>query len=311
MDDTAAATIASGPVPRPRRVGRELIFPIVEAFGFSVDVETPESLDAHDRRHCPFARQPCEKFRQYGFGYCSVTYAAADDGGTRRTYAVCDHRLDGPPIQHAIADYFKERAPQVKVAAEIVLPDPRTSFDFVAFESAGGVVGNAIAIEAQAIDIRGGGVGPAWKALLDKRRSDWRSYFTTEAAAKGRRDTVAYGVNMANIYKRLGLQVAAKGAYLKAIGIPLYVVMQDRPFRYLKRRIDFAEAADSQWDITFVTFDYTGEVLPTGELAFRHKSTVRTTLEHYVEALALEKRGDVHTREKFLEAVKRKAGLTD
>ncbi len=275
-----------------------------------MDAETPESIDAFERRYCPFAKQPCEKFRQYGFGYCSVTYAAADDERQRRTYAVCDHRLDGPPIQHAIADYFKERAAQVRIAAEIVLPDPRTSFDYVAFECRDGVVGDAIAIETQAIDIRGGGVGPAWRAHFEKKRADWRTYFTEEAAAKGRRDTVAYGVNMANIYKRLGLQVAAKGAYLKSIGVPLYVVMQNRPFRYLKSRINFAET-QAGWDITFITFDYTGEVLPDGKLEFTHAATVRTSVESYLEALVIESRGAVHTREKFLEAVKRKGGLSD
>ena len=66
----------------------------------------------------------------------------------------------------------------------------------------------------------------------------WREYFTADAKARSRRkDVVAYGVNMANIFKRLGLQVAVKGSYLKGIGVPFYVVMQHRPFEYLRRRI--------------------------------------------------------------------------
>ena len=46
---------------------------------------------------------------------------------------------------------------------------------------------------------------------------------------------------MGNIYKRLGLQTAEKGTYLKSIGIRLYVVMQDLPFLYLWNRIRFHE----------------------------------------------------------------------
>ncbi len=81
---------------------------------------------------------------------------------------------------------------------------------------------------------------------------------------------------MANIYKRLGLQIAEKGTYLKNIGVPFYVVMQHRPFVYLKKRIPFEEVQDkNEWDITFVTFDYTGETLKSGMLEFKQTLTAR------------------------------------
>ena len=44
---------------------------------------------------------------------------------------------------------------------------------------------DVIAIETQAIDIRGGGVGPAWRAWTENKVSKWRDYFTEEAKAKG------------------------------------------------------------------------------------------------------------------------------
>lgn len=81
-------------------------FPIIEAFGYAAEANTPASRAAREKHWCPFSGVACEKFRQYGFGYCSVTYAAADDDNVRRTYAVCDHRLDGEPIKIALADYF-------------------------------------------------------------------------------------------------------------------------------------------------------------------------------------------------------------
>ena len=280
-------------------------FPIVEAFGYHFDSASPEAIDARARRWCRFTGSPCEKFRQYGFGYCSVTYAAADDGGVSRTYAVCDHRVDGPPVASAVRDHFGDTSS--RLVPEIVLTNPRTSFDYVAFATSD--IESVIAIETQAIDIRGGGVGPAWRAWEAGEPQLWREYFTRDAAARGRKDTVAYGVNMANIYKRLGLQVAVKGTYLQGIGVPFYVVMQDRPFEYLRRRIRFEVADDAEpWDITFMTFDY-GAVADDGSFTLPPAQTVRTTVPKYVAALSSDVGMANAARAEFLGRVKRKAGL--
>lgn len=284
-------------------------FPIVEAFGYDVDSTHATALSARKRRWCPFANTACEKFRQYSYGYCSITYAAADDKRVRRTYAVCDHRLDGPPLAIAVKDHFGS-FDNVRLIPEIVLTTPRESFDYVAIKTQGNEIVSVAAIETQAIDIRGGGVGPAWSAWSEGKREQWREYFTREALEKNRKDTVAYGVNMANIYKRLGLQVIGKGTFLKRIAVPLYVVMQDLPFQYLRRRIPFASTAENEpWDITFITFDYTGKVAPTGQLEFTYRQTVRTTLGSYAAALAGGSRPESVDRDEFLGRVKRKAGL--
>jgi hypothetical protein len=113
---------------------------------------------------------------------------------------------------------------------------------------------------------------------------------------------------MANIYKRLGLQVAVKGTYLKGIKVPFYVLMQDRPFEYLRSRIQFDEATEN-WDISFVTFDYTGQRDSNGQLDFQHKRTIRATVESYVAAMSSDSRMSLAAREDFLDRVKRKAGL--
>lgn len=293
---------------KPPRPNSNEHFPIVEAFGYSVDAASGQAKKAAADKLCPFARTACEKFRQYKFGYCSVSYAAADDNGLRHTYAVCDHRLDGEPVRRAILDHFGSAAADVRLVPEVVLTTPRTSFDYVAFTLKKGEISDVVAIETQAIDIRGGGVGPAWSAWQDGKKHVWREYFTAEAKKKNRKDTVAYGVNMANIYKRLGLQVAEKGAYLKRIGVPFYVVMQDRPFLYLRRRIPFKEVQGA-WDITFLTSDYTGQVGRDGAMEFTHRQTVRTLLVNYVAALNKGSRPDSNDRAHFLERVKRKANL--
>lgn len=282
-------------------------FPIDEVFGFSTACSTPEGADHADRKWCPFSNSRCEKWRQYGFGYCSVNYAAAGDDGQSYTYAVCDHRLDGAAVQQAIREHFGDVS--VELVPEIVLQRPRASFDYVAYTSLDGMITDAIAIETQAIDIRGGGVGPAWRAWVDGRAGDWREYFSRDAQRRGRRDTVSYGVNMANIHKRLGLQVAEKGRFLKGIGIPLFVLMQDRPFLYLRGRVPFVEADDSR-DITFMTFDYTAAHSANGQREFRHTRTVRTSLENYSAALTSGSRGSQLDRQAFLERVKRKARLS-
>lgn len=281
-------------------------YPIVEAFGHAWDAKTAEAQDAAFRKWCPFANTECEKHRQYHFGYCSVTYAAADDGGISKTYAVCDHRLDGKPLDFVVADHFSKKP--TRLVPEIVLTNPRTSFDFAAFAEENH--DDVIAIETQAIDIRGGGVGPAWRAWVDGKVANWRSYFSEEAHRKGRKDNVAYGVNMANIYKRLGLQVAVKGSYLKGIGVPFYVLMQHRPFEYLRRRIRFA-TAEKDWDISFVTFDYTGRTLKNGSLEFAHQATVRSTVANYVAALSTDPGMAKSARAEFLDRVQRKAGLKE
>jgi hypothetical protein len=230
----------------------------------------------------PVYQQQMRKFRQYKYGYCSVKYAAADDKNQFFTYAVCDHRLDGAALAHVVADHFGTR--KARIVPEIVLTEPRTSFDFAALSEDD--PNDVIAIETQAMDIRGGGVGPAWRAWADRKVELWRGYFTEEARLKGRKDTVAYGVNMANVYKRLGLQVAVKGSYLKGIGVPFYVLMQDRPFQYLRRRINFTPV-ERDWDITFVTFDYGDFDLGKGaQIEFSHRQTVRTSLLSYVAAMS-------------------------
>lgn len=290
---------------------RGAVFPIVEAFGYSHDATSPEAVRHQEQKLCPFVGGKCEKYIQYKYGYCSVRYTAADDAGTQYVYSVCDHRLDGEPIRAAVHDYFGVTSSEVRMVSEIEVPHLRSAIDYAAITLKAGKIADVIAIESQAIDLRGGGVGPAWRAWEDGKPDSWRAYFTEEATRKGRKDQVAYGVNTANIYKRLGLQVAVKGEYLAGIGVPLYVVMQDRIFQYLKRRIAFAESKAKATDITFITFDYDGTASNAGMLGFRHVQTARTTLASYLAAITSKDAHKDQTREAFLSQVERKAGLGD
>ncbi|MFB8776846.1 hypothetical protein [Streptomyces broussonetiae] len=290
-----------------RQNGRGTVFPIVEAYGFPYNSSSPSAVETWKERSCPFAGGQCEKQRQYGFGYCSVTYAATWDSGQQRTYAVCDHRLDGPPVDWAVADYFGDR-PTTLVPEVMATSSPRLNIDYVAFanDSSSPDGTSLIAIETQAIDLRGGGVGPAWKAWEENDVANWRAYFTQEAQRKGRKDTVDYGVNTGNVYKRLGTQVAVKGEFLKQIEVPLYVVMQHSILQQLRSRINFTSVGvDSAWDITFAGFDYDGTLTPEGQLKLERVETVRTTLEDYISAMTTSRESSA-LREDFVAKVKRK-----
>lgn len=199
--------------------GRGRVFPIVEVFGYDAHANTNAALDARRDESCPFAGGKCEKHRQYGFAYCSVSYAAADDSGAARTYAVCDHRMDGSPVLHALRDARGNDLSDIQIVPEVQIDAPKMSFDYVAFLRRDPQ--QVVVIETQAIDLRGGGVGPAFRAWQEGRAHEWRAYFTEEALRKNRRDTVDYGVNMANVYKRIGTQIAVKGSYLESIQVPL------------------------------------------------------------------------------------------
>ena len=260
-------------------------FPIVEVFGYDRELTTEEARDNFARQHCPFAGGPCEKMSQYGYGYCSVQYESQFDTGNE-VYAVCDHRLDGAPVLYAVADYFGADA-DVKVVTELKLTDPDQSFDFIAIDP---TTEDFIAIETQAIDLRGGGVGPAWQSIADGNPAKWREYFSDEARKKKRKtDSVDYGVNMANITKRLGFQVADKGPLIcDALKARLYVVAQDRCFQYFCRRIpaDWTTDREGEWDISFITFDYTGVMHDNGQRELAYVDTKRTTLKSFSEALS-------------------------
>lgn len=292
------------------RVRRGTHFPIAEAYGYPYDSTSVDAHSVWESQWCPFMESRCEKHKQYGFGYCSVVYSATWDSGTPKAYAVCDHRLDGAPINWAVADHFGST--KASLVPEVTATfSPKLSIDYVAFADDPSCYGGVdlIAIEAQTIDLRGGGVGPAWDAWENNDVINWREYFTREAQEKGRRDTIDYGINTGNVYKRLGTQVAEKGEYFKKIGVPFYVVMQHSILGQLRSRVDFATVKqESSWDITFVSFDYTGAISPNGQLEFEYVDNVRTTLDSYVEAMHTNSAASQVPRSSFIEKVKRKAG---
>lgn len=85
--------------------------------------------------------------------------------------------------------------------------------------------------------------------------------------------------------------------------------MQDRTFNYLKKRINFKEIENDSddWDVTFITFDYTGAINGDGSLEFSHFKTIRTTIEDYVEAMSRDRSLVKLARDEFIEKVIKKS----
>ncbi|MGW6021217.1 hypothetical protein [Streptomyces sp. NPDC055099] len=289
--------------------GRGTVFPIVEAFGYAHDSDSPSAAKAREEKTCPFADGLCEKYRQYGYGYCSVTYSADWNKGEQVTYAVCDHRLDGSPVEWAVGDYFPDQRATLVPEVQATSKPAKLNIDYVAFcdDPAYPDDTRIIAIETQAIDLRGGGVGPAWKAWEEDDVANWRQYFTEEANLKGRKDTVDYGVNTSNVSKRLGTQVATKGEYLKNIDVPLYVIMQQSVLKQLRARIDFAPVEEGEpWDITFAGFDYGRQSDSEGMFPLELVEVARTTLANYLQAMTSSTVGTA-SRSDFVEKARKKA----
>lgn len=289
-----------------KRSTRGTSFPIMEAYGFPYDSSSTAAQQAWAGEACPFAGGHCEKRRQYKYGYCSVSYSADWDNGRQRPYAVCDHRLDGEPVSWAIRDYFGDK--QATLIPEVTATSkPKLNIDYVAYVDDPNAPDGAdlIAIETQAIDIRGGSVAPAWEAWEARDSVNWREYYTAVAALNNRPDEVNYGINTSNVGKRLGLQIASKGVCLATIDVPLYVIMQHSILQQLRQRIPFLPVDDGEaWDITFASFDYDGSIESNGQFGFTFVECVRTTMDAYIYALT--NPGEVPVREEFVKRVRKK-----
>ncbi len=95
-------------------------------------------------------------------------------------------------------------------------------------------------------------------------------------------------------------------AMLHAWGSKLYVVTQQRPFDYFERRIQL-NWSDEDWEITFLTFDYTGAVDDSGQMVMVHTGTYRTKVGGFAEALV--NPTSTISADTFLRRVRKKAGL--
>lgn len=292
---------ARGYTFRPDLVPGDL--PIVEAFGYPPDADTPQARDARERCWCPFVDGPCTKLlSSAGTAVCSLRYGA-EGFAADTVWAVCQHRLKGAPFQEAIDRHFGARAPDARLVTELRVKQPRLSLDGVGVlvhdraENDVEVVG----IEAQTIDTRGGSVKGMWNAYVQGRPDSWRDEYS---------DGVKFGVNTTNVWKRLLPQVTGKARLYKGWDSKLYVLVHDPVFQFLTRRMALErlpKQSASKAEIVWLRWDYE-EGLPrddAGMLKSGIDDAVHTTIEQ-VESAFL---GVAHTpRNEFVRSLLKKLG---
>lgn len=225
-------------------------FPIAEAFGYPPDATTEQAQDARARCWCPFMDRPCTKLLSAaGTGICAIRYRA--EGFDETTWAVCQHRLKGPPFQDALDRHFGVRAKEASLVTELRLNEPRMSLDGVgALESKVSDEVDLVGIEAQTIDTRGGSLKPLWSAYIKGRPAKWKDAYPGGAK---------FGVNTTNVWKRLLPQVMNKGRLYRGWESRLYVVLQDPVFQFISRRMPLERLprqAASKAEIIWLLWDY-------------------------------------------------------
>jgi hypothetical protein len=143
-----------------------------------------------------------------------------------------------------VVEHFGAEAPQVKLLPEKNLLDERSSprSDFVAFlpgsRAAHGRL-NLITIEVQAVGITGN-VGQQYQ------------FWAKGKSQEGLADTAS--ANQVNSYSFLVTQIIQKGGFLRHIGVPNHVLLQEPNLSYLMDRIPFTPVP-SDGDIIFTSVD--------------------------------------------------------
>lgn len=245
-------------------------FPVAELFGCPDGNRSPLAESARATRWCPFLDAGCTKttgHAQVGpIGTCAVRRGET-------TVIICPQRFRA--ADHAIARAIAKGAfgeeVKFKLVRELVVrtgAGQRWSLDYVAAEVVPGGYGKIIGIEDQAIDTTGSLV-PYVQAYLS-------------GGAKVPQH--AFGLNWANVYKRIIPQVARKGRIFEAWGSQLYVVIQDELLDYIRQRIALSAAQPGEAvNLVFKPYRLVTDA-PRGANRLKPMQTLATTVRRLDEA---------------------------
>jgi hypothetical protein len=207
-------------------------FPLAELFGWPDTNRSKEADSARRNKFCPFLVAECTKKTGHAeagpIGTCSIRKG-------QRTIIICPQRFrgDNHTIAREIAGYAFGAGTSFKLVRELAVrtgAGERWSLDYVAAERTATGYGKIIAIEDQAIDTTGSVV----------------PYVQWFLAARSGTVKHSFGLNWANVYKRIIPQVARKGRIFEAWGSQLYVVIQDELLRYIRNRIALSSAQEGE-----------------------------------------------------------------
>lgn len=252
-------------------------YPVAELFGFPPDADTAEARAARRARACPFKGGDCTKLRSAAATpICSLRYRS-EGLESEIIWATCANRLAGE--FDAVRDAaFGAEADAARIVREVKMKNPALSFDAVVLLVEPGGETRFVGIEAQTIDTRGGKVKPLWEAYADGEPDRWRERYPARPT---------FGVNSANVWKRLLPQVINKGRMYADWETQLYVLVQGSLLQFIRRRMHMdelsaQEAARAQ--IVWLPWDYAGGTNADGSLRTALGQPVLTTLDQIERA---------------------------
>ena len=275
-------------------------FPAAEIFGYPPEADSEAARKARANCSCPFKGGACTKLLSAaGTGICSVRYKAAGFESSV-IWATCANRLKGAPFTEALSRHFGANAGKAELVSEVRLKDPSMSFDGVGILVADDESVEFIGIEAQTIDTRGGRIRPIFDSYVEGRPNSWRERFDARPT---------FGVNTANVWKRLLPQVMNKGRMFADWDSKLFVILQDPLLQFIRRRMPLKQLPRQEWgraQIIWLPWDYTGEFDEiTGQRLTEIGEPVFTTLAQVEEAFVT-----IHAAQRpaFVETVLAKLG---
>lgn len=253
-------------------------YPVHEIFGYPTDCDSPEARDARENARCPFKGGACTKLLGPAqTAICSLRYKA-HGFESETAWATCANRL-AAELPAVIPLAFPDDEDRAQLVREVKIKTPDMTFDgvVVVVEPDGAV--QFVGIEAQAIDTRGGKVKPLWTAYAEGRPDRWQEDYG------GKRPT--FGVNTANVWKRLLPQIINKGRMYVDWETQLYVIVQETLLQFIRRRMHLHELSRqerSKAEIIWLSWDYTGKQLSDGQYETEIGQPVFTTLQQVEDA---------------------------
>lgn len=252
-------------------------YPVAELFGFPPDADTAEARAARRARACPFKGGECTKLRSaVATPICSLRYRA-EGLESEIIWATCANRLAGEfDAVRGLA--FGAEADAARIVREVKIKNPALSFDGVVLLVEPDGETRFVGIEAQTIDTRGGKVKPLWEAYADGAPDRWRDRYPARPT---------FGVNSANVWKRLLPQVINKGRMYADWETQLYVLVQGSLLQFIRRRMRMDELSAQEAhraQIIWLPWDYSGGTDPDGSLRTAQGQPVLTTLDRVESA---------------------------
>ena len=197
------------------------VMPITELFGLPTPVARRAIASGTLGTDCPFFDQTCTKTGKGKYnptGICSI-----GRGKPRQNYIVCPKRFyeDNFRVLSEISRLSFKETPDTEVYRIGDVPIYGAGkVDWILVQSEGNHILDFVGVEVQAVDITGT-VSNVHEAILEQR----------SPLPKDR-----YGLNFANVAKRLISQLVEKGRYFNSWGVPVFVVLQDLIFERIVER---------------------------------------------------------------------------